>query len=214
MRNIYKIVNNENGKFYVGQTGKPITERLNEHYVNRKQAPDREMYADMIKYGKKAFSVVFLEQVDDDLSNERERYWIEKLDALEKGYNSMVGGDFMPKLTKEQEQKIIDLYHETQSGIKTADITKHATSTVYKVLKDYNVELYNDNLYFSSSKHQRRIRINELDLEFDSITKAAEHLIYSGYTNSKRTLGIIQNIYFVLSGQRKHYKKMTFSYLD
>lgn len=56
MSKIYKIINRENGKIYVGQTSKTLQERLDKHfycsiYENRQQ----KFYSDIINYGRNAF---------------------------------------------------------------------------------------------------------------------------------------------------------------
>lgn len=47
----------------------------------------------MRKYGIDNFYIEMIEQCDDNLLNEREIYWINKLDTYKNGYNSTTGGD-------------------------------------------------------------------------------------------------------------------------
>lgn len=81
---VYKTVNQINGKFYVG-----------------KQAHNRDNYLGsgmalknaINKYGKENFTKTYLEECSnlDELA-EREIYWIDKLNAIEEGYNIAKGG--------------------------------------------------------------------------------------------------------------------------
>lgn len=47
----------------------------------------------MNKYGVENFEISILEEVSDLEVNEKEKYWIEKLDTYGKGYNATKGGD-------------------------------------------------------------------------------------------------------------------------
>lgn len=90
---IYVITNKINGKQYVGQTKGSLEQRWNQHkhYASHCYA----LKAAISKYGADNFSI---EQIDSANSreelNEKERYWIEKLNTLSpNGYNLTTGGD-------------------------------------------------------------------------------------------------------------------------
>lgn len=84
---IYAIRHNTNGKVYVGQS-RCISSRIKDHQrgsscINLRHAIECD--------GWSAFTVEVLEQVDDvTLLNEREQYWIDRLQScsLECGYNA------------------------------------------------------------------------------------------------------------------------------
>lgn len=51
------------------------------------------MQSDYNKYGKDKFKVEILEKIYNiEDSSSRERYWIEKLDSINNGYNMIRGG--------------------------------------------------------------------------------------------------------------------------
>ena len=52
------------------------------------------------KYGADKFKFRVIEECDDDKVNERETYWIEKLDSCNNGYNITLGGDGIKKPKK------------------------------------------------------------------------------------------------------------------
>lgn len=96
---IYKIENKQNGKVYIGQTKGSLKERLNNNFhghfkrafVENKNHP---LYDAMRKYGKSGFTYEIIEEVSNDLLDEREIYWIEFYNShnILKGYNLTDGG--------------------------------------------------------------------------------------------------------------------------
>lgn len=102
---IYKITNILNGKIYVGQrtSKKDISEdKYMGSGVFYKRAVD--------KYGKENFKKSLLEYCNKDNIDEREIYWIAKLNStdLNIGYNLCAGGGTTLglKMTEEQKQKV------------------------------------------------------------------------------------------------------------
>ncbi len=86
---IYKITNLINGKIYIGQTQKTLEERMQGHKHGKILIDD-----EIKKYGIENFSYEVVEkcQTIDEL-NEREKFWIEKLNCkYPNGYNVDDGG--------------------------------------------------------------------------------------------------------------------------
>lgn len=92
---IYVITNDINGKQYVGKTCAGIEERWRTHCRDRHklEARERPLYRAMNKYGLEHFSIQQLEECDQSILNEREAYWIERLNTYHEGYNATLGGD-------------------------------------------------------------------------------------------------------------------------
>jgi hypothetical protein len=86
---IYKIQNKINGKIYVGQTTKQITDRFLSHSKN-----DSVIGYAIRKYGLQSFDICIIDMAEDKQSlNEKEIYWIDQLGSLvPNGYNVSVGG--------------------------------------------------------------------------------------------------------------------------
>lgn len=86
--NIYKILNTINGKIYIGKNSTD-----DESYFGSGTYLRRAIS----KYGKHNFKKEILEEGIDslDLLNEREIFWIDKLDSCNRsiGYNLTIGGD-------------------------------------------------------------------------------------------------------------------------
>lgn len=85
---IYVITNNITGEQYVGKTKKSISGRWWDHVNKSKKNPNTTKFTHAIsKYGKDNFSVDIL---DETPTNEKEIYWIDKLNSV---YNMTPGGD-------------------------------------------------------------------------------------------------------------------------
>jgi group I intron endonuclease len=89
---IYEIINNINGKSYVGQTRRILNERINSHKNERtKNTP---LYNAIRKYGWKNFSVKIIETCEVIDLNCKEIYWIKEKNTLyPNGYNLSSGGN-------------------------------------------------------------------------------------------------------------------------
>lgn len=85
---IYKITNNITGKVYVGQS-QNVYEREIEHFsaLRRGKHPNKQMQHDWnINHRGFRFDVIEFVPLKD--LNEREKYWIDKLNTMEPhGYN-------------------------------------------------------------------------------------------------------------------------------
>lgn len=99
---IYKIVNNLNGRIYVGSSG-VIEQRRRRHFLDLKKGIHRSRFLqrDFSICGVSAFQFAVIENIDASLVSElrvellrREQYWIDKLDPpynLERIAGSSVG---------------------------------------------------------------------------------------------------------------------------
>lgn len=82
---IYVIINNINGKMYVGKTTRSLADRWNEHldaYISKK-TPNKVLYKAFDKYGIENFDVDIIERFTDisqEELNEREIF----------GYKNMI----------------------------------------------------------------------------------------------------------------------------
>lgn len=100
---IYKITNLINGKFYIGKTKVSVNQRYNRHIkdsskYNQQKRYISHLYRAMNEYGVANFSVETVEECAYDELSDRERFWIEFLDARNPlvGYNICKGGEGGP----------------------------------------------------------------------------------------------------------------------
>ena len=89
---IYKIINDINDKIYIGKTCTTLDHRWNQHLYSY-QVEDWNLYKAMRKYGIEHFTIIKIEQIDNNLLNEREIYWIKYYNSYKNGYNMTEGGD-------------------------------------------------------------------------------------------------------------------------
>ena len=91
---IYKIVCKKTEKLYVGQTTCTIEGRLCSHICTAFNPNKADTYLGRAikKYGKDNFEITKIETCSEELLNEREMYWIAKLDTFNNGYNLTEGG--------------------------------------------------------------------------------------------------------------------------
>lgn len=106
---VYKIVNNVNGKVYIGQSIN-IKNRWKDHVnaLNRGDSSCTVLQRAWNKYKEKSFSFEILELCTEDRLDEVEIKYIEMYDALnpENGYNIEPGGNKNKHLTEETKQKL------------------------------------------------------------------------------------------------------------
>ena len=90
---IYKIQNTENGRMYIGQS-KDVRSRFNSHRLElcKNKHHNRYLQAAWNKYGASSFEFSLVEECPLEILDERETYWISKLNTHNDGYNLDFGG--------------------------------------------------------------------------------------------------------------------------
>lgn len=86
---IYRIYNIYNNKSYIGQS-KNIQNRWLSHYLH----PVSDFDYILKNEGLENFEFEILEECSVDLLNEKEKYYIDKYNSYNKGYNKTKGGDY------------------------------------------------------------------------------------------------------------------------
>ena len=103
---IYKITNLINQKIYIGKTIDSIYNRFSKHKYEAIYHPERTspLHAAIRKYGPDNFIIEKVEECNNEILSERERYWIKFYNSYEDknvGYNATPGGEGNPKFDKE-----------------------------------------------------------------------------------------------------------------
>lgn len=132
---IYRIVNQINGKSYIGKTEGTVEKRFKEHLSEhkRERCKNRPLYRAFLKYGPENFTVETPEETENAV--EREIYWIEFYDTFSEGYNATKGGDGKPYI--DEEHVLNALFENELNCSKTAATLKIDWSTVVKIAKKY-----------------------------------------------------------------------------
>lgn len=137
---IYKIWNEENDKVYIGQTSVGIKTRWSQHLSNY-STNNAVLYRAMRKYGAGIFHIEQLEECDNELLNEKEKYWIEYYDSYKNGYNSTPGGTALPS-GKMFQRLDDDLIHTLwDNGLSISEIhekTNYSSTSIREHLQEYD----------------------------------------------------------------------------
>lgn len=167
---IYKITNHINGKVYIGQTRNLIEYRW-QHHLYKGRNPDKPdtnypLYRAMRKYGLENFSILQVEEIDNELLDERECYWIQQENSLTpNGYNCDLGGKGVNKYNYDEILK----YYFTEANENASETARKfncSLQTILKILETKNLE--------GQGKYQK---IYQVSLKDGSIIKEFNSLI-------------------------------------
>lgn len=134
---IYQVENLITNKKYVGQTTYTLNKRWLQHIREAKDALDGKIasfslfHRMIIKYGAENFKPSILEECKDEELDEKEKFWISKMNTFNNGYNSTIGGQGTNKNQKSYQK--VSCFSKEKKYIKTFD-------TVYLASKEYCVD--------------------------------------------------------------------------
>lgn len=159
---IYKITNICNNKVYIGQTSRSIEERFNGHLHAAKSNSSFYLHNAMRKYGFENFKVEKIEECEDILLGEKEKYWIQYYNSFENGYNMTLGGEGALRYNYKE---IADKYLELQSEKKTKDFFNCSNYVVQQACKKYNIKIkkgLSQEYWESEEGKKRKEKLREL----------------------------------------------------
>ena len=108
---IYRAYNTVSGKSYLGQTIQPLSLRVRDHIRLAKKYNHK--FANALKcYPSESWVWEIVEEVQIKKLDERERYYIEKFNSFEEGYNSSRGGQLLGEGNPSYSDTVYELYHE------------------------------------------------------------------------------------------------------
>ena len=194
MSYIYKIYNDINDKIYIGKTNYLLEKRFQEHIKDsKKNQENRPLYNAINKYGVEHFKIEQIEECDEQVVNDRERYWIEFLQTFKYGYNATLGGEGKPYLDYEL---IYTTYLETNSVKETALIISCDEKSVSSILDIYGITK-EDRIKNMALKKSNIVAM--IDKETNKIIK-----VFNGTREAGRFLNKThQHIQEVCQGKRK-----------
>ena len=201
---IYKIENKLNGKIYIGKTLKTIQERWKEHCrdFQKERYEKRPLYSAMNKYGIENFFIEEVEQCEESVLSEREKYWIEYYGSFKYGYNATNGGDCKRYIDR---NLIIKTYREIGVMQRVADLLSISVDSVRNILKENNIKIHsykeiNKRLYGKAV--MMLSLIEEPQKVFNTLSEAAIFLNEERKQNSE-IKGMTGHISQVCNGKRK-----------
>lgn len=136
---IYKITNDVNDKVYIGQTTLSIEARFKRHLYNTNLDIKTKLYDAIRSFGAEHFKILLIEEVSDNLLDEKEIYWIEQYDSYYNGYNSTLGGSGNKRLTQDIATQILLLRSNDKTIQEIAKELKCSHDTVVDVLRRNNL---------------------------------------------------------------------------
>ena len=179
MVTVYKIGNTVNDKLYIGVTKHSLRKRFGQHIKDSKdpKKQHRPFFAAINEIGIEKFFIESIEEIPDDLREERERYWIAYYNTCEQGYNATYGGEGRPE-TFGKIDFIIQTYLDLQNITETAKATGFCMDTISAILKEHNIPIKSTqqiqrdrarNVYMCTKQ-------GEVLKEFDSASAAADYV--------------------------------------
>lgn len=197
---VYKIVNNINGKIYIGQTISSVKSRFNSHYNTKSKTS--LIHLAMKKYGKENFSysivdVAFSKQ-DLDLLEIKH---IKEYKSNFVLYNILGGGQYDKEFTKEARQKI-------SLGLKGKPKSKE------HVEKVRNANKGKKRSFIQIEQHRKRM-CSLLGRKIVAVDLNGNILEYESINSAVKSLGIIkQAIRASLNSENVINKKYVFFYKE
>lgn len=191
--NIYLITNKITGEKYVGQTKNSIYVRFGSHCHDYKRFPYRPLYANMEKYGIDNFEPSLLETCDIDKMDEREIYWIDKLDTFENGLNDTPGGSGRSQstwITKDIELDIVNIFEKdgyTKNIYKK--YPKLTTDALSKIFAKYQIKTSSS----ETLQAQYGNKVQRVDIDTGEILEEYPSQIEAGYWLLKNHHTIVTN---------------------
>lgn len=172
---IYKIWNEDNNKLYIGQTSVGIKTRWSQHLSNY-LTNNAVLYRAMRKHGAGIFHIEQIEECENDMLNEREKYWISYYDSYKNGYNSTPGGTALPsgKMFKRLDDSLIrELWDNGLSITEISEKTQNSTTSIREHLLEYENFNIEESIKRGNIKSgiSRRKSITQWDLQGNFIAK-------------------------------------------
>lgn len=177
---IYGIQNQINKKWYIGQSIYYPKERWRQEIAGY---PQHNMVISKAikKYGVENFQFFLLEEVDNNLLDKQEIFWIAKKDSYYHGYNSTKGGKSHAGYRIPYEMEEIVEFYISHPKMSCRDVAKHFNifhETVSAILKEYNVPLRN-------GKNPITLKRRNEEYTFNTYKDAGQFLIDNGYATQK-----------------------------
>lgn len=197
---IYVITNQINHKQYVGKTSYSLDKRFQEHIYDSHRSLEynehRPLYMAFNKYGIDNFIIEQLEEVPENKEDEREQYWIAKLNTYNEGYNATLGGDGQSRIDK---AKVLELYHQGYNNSQIASILGHERANISRIIKSFGLSSQ------FSAKKKVTLQKDKITLSFDGYQEAAQYLINNNFSRSKNKKTVADGIAQAIKNHKPYF---------
>lgn len=222
MTGIYKITNQITNNFYIGKSN-DIKRRWMEHKSIKPKGNDR-LHSDMKKYGLENFKFEVVEECEEAILLERERYYIHSLlpyyNTVGKGVPQEVREkisislkEWWKELPEETKRKIIDnnlkrpavgheVSEETREKLRQKNLGKKQTRETIEKRKQTFIDKKKNGYVQTNAGHKKKIVCIETGEIFESVKDAGEKMNVSASSISHH-----------LKGRQKTAKGFHFEYL-
>lgn len=178
---IYKITNLTNNKCYIGQTRRNYKDRWAEHKRDKNKEPycNWPLYRMLNSVDEKMIKWEVIEEINNDILNEREQYWISYYNSYFNGYNATLGGD---SNYKHDYQEILSywLNEGEKNFTKTAEYFNSNKSYISKIIHNLGYKTRSWSEINGNNHETTKRKVNQIDLltgkvlnTYESLTKAA-----------------------------------------
>lgn len=177
---IYKITNLINQKSYIGQTRQDFHKRWQQHISDTNTNRGYLIHKAIAKYGLTNFTFSIIEECENTVLNDREKYWIKYYDSYNNGYNLTLGGKGYSKIDYD---KVIFEY--TNNNISCAALSKKlkiSAHSIGQILAANNISHHeNDTFIYGTECAKKPVkqldkRTNHTIQEFSSQVEAAKYI--------------------------------------
>lgn len=178
---VYKLTNTVTGKIYIGSTYN-LKARMKYHRYSYDRNPNKELGADILKYGWDCFTAEILEECSRENVRERERYYIETLNAVQDGYNMTEATKYSDLMREFNERSWKDpAYREERSRQSSAVQKQRLKDPAYLAEKSAQLKRYTDSIKRPVGMYSKN---GELLHTFGGVREAERWLISAGKTQS------------------------------
>lgn len=179
---VYKLTNTKTGKFYIGSTFN-LHSRMKYHRYSHTKNPNKELGSDISKYGWDSFEIEILERCTRENVRERERFYIDSLNAVEVGYNLVKATTYQDLMHDMNAKNWNDpIYREKHSRLSSEIQKRRLENPDYLAEKSRQLKQYTDSIKRPVGMYSKN---GELLHTFGGVREAERWLISAGITQSR-----------------------------
>ena len=168
---IYGILNTVNGLWYVGQS-QDIRKRWQQHKngLQKNKHENSHLQAAWNKYGSESFSFIVLCECSENDLDDKEIFWIDRLQSFKSGYNQTAGGGGLRGVKRNYEQR-----KNISDALKGKKLTEeHIANIIAARKRNFTEETRRRISDAQKGIHCKRVYCYELNTSYASTLDAEE----------------------------------------